>query len=1538
MSDRPEHPAQDQANQQPGGWHAPSSPLGWIEFTPTPTDDGNVWKVPAFPEELTEDPDETGGWHRPRPEDTTLRPEDEIEMTPQKVAQRQAALGPSPEDMIDQILGGGSRSTTRPEDTRFGTQPPPRAPADAAPRPEDFGGYPPSSPTSQVSAPPQEPTTPDIASPEDYLSRLPRQPREAEPATELDEEAVPEETDEALIPEDATTEAESVEEATAEAPSIDEEPAIDADEDDDEDDDESLSVTELMALKSLEEAMSTPGSARQLDESQLATLSPAERTALEAAARAPQQTTEALPTTDTQAEAYDPAEYARRQLAQFGQQESDATRQFPGDEQQQQQQQATGQLSPEEYARQQLSELGQAPAETGATPIPSGTQPYAPPQESELAQKFRQTRDAVANLRQQYNNGQLSRDELQIQLQQNMVLDDENVWWMMGIESDKWYRFDANSSQWQEAQPPVNLDQGGQAQAPASGGYDPNQFQSGSLPYLQDEGGQQPTEVSGQGDYGVAGPSQQQQQQYDPFAGVQFGGQTPQPAPQYDDQRTQVSGAAWQDQLPQTEPTMQSAASPGATMRSPSQAGDFGSLVERPQAQEQAADLQLEEQPAPEYEAQRQQQRAGAGRLLLVAVVVLLLFGVVVAAGTAGFVFITYNQTVEPYRAVIADLQNREIDFQTARILDAEGNLLAELNSGDGGARTPLDDLSAISPFFLHAIIAQEDERFYDNPGFDWIAVGRAFLDNLTAGEVVSGASTITQQVVRNFILEDSAQTPERKLTEALVAMELADTYSKNEILLLYLNNIFFANQSYGIEAAAQFYFDEPAADLNLAEAAFLAPIPNSPAANNPVINREQAIRNMRATIARQIEVGCLQFQHAPYTDEPFCVGEGVSVDFDGSPARLLTVNEDGTYGGVLSIWLAEVETRQYRPREADVQYPHFVNFIQAQIERDFGPDAMTERGFTVRTTLIPRIQDTAQQALENQVNALLERGVNTGAVMVTDPQTGAIRALVGSPDFNNEEIGGQVDNTRTWQQPGSAIKPVVYAAALEGGPRGYLTPISVLWDVPTTYSVGGQPYAPVNFDNRFHGPTPLRFSLQNSYNVAAVKAYEFVGNEKFLDVAQRLGLRFLPETTFGLPTALGANEVRLIDMMEAYGTFANDGRRAQLYAIESITETANGQDLDVPLPERTPAEQAITPQLAYLMQNILSDDQARSSQFGTNTALTLANAGLPARNLVGAKTGTTDGGRDLWTMGFTNNAVVGVWLGTFDDSQTVDLTGFTAAAPVWNQVMQAAIAARTPQEFENPGGVVAQDVCRATGTLDYSGCPARTRDINIQGQPPPPFENSFIQVIPIHTWTGWRANEWCQENVETQTFSNLNDPSALDWLNNTQPGQQYAQRVGLQLPLQQAPSEACQQGMTLPSVRLNNPTDGQTLTGMVTLTGQVTGPDFNRFQLEYAPVGSDQFTLIGNPVTQQFPDAGSQLLEWDTRTVPNGSYQLRLGAFANEGGSIFRTVQVNIQNTPPTPTPAPTATATLPPTIPSSPIPFDNLNPTPTATLDFSP
>ncbi len=1249
--------------------------------------------------------------------------------------------------------------------------------------------------------------------------------------------------------------------------------ATGADEDD-EDDADAFSMSELIALSSLVEQ--SPKSTIVPKATGVTGSQPAEVTGTQTAAP------------DA---ADDPAAYARRQLEalQGGNTESEPVAAKTD---------SASQTSTDAaaYAKQQLEALGVTAAEPAAPVVPAA--PAAPTltaRQQELAQKFRDTESQVRALRTQYQSGQLTRDQLQEQLKRLMILDESNTWWMMGVETDTWYRFQNN--EWLVATPPytspTQQDAGRTPPPTVTSGLDPSEVIHGSLPYFPTSGAApqvggftQSNETDQTGGFGI----------------TEELGLPRQNIPIQDPERTMVSAAGTylspvQSNSAPTIPNL-SPYNPNVAETQVNPAFDpygYGPATPAPipgQA-ETAPDYELDE-PGPTYEdaAKLQQQRTirtvitiaalGIGALLLL-----------VACGI-GFILMQYKGLAGQYQAQIAALDNYRPQFQTARVLDINGNLIAELNSQDGGARTTVP-LSKISPFMIHAVVSLENERFFEDPGWDWVAIGRAIIQNVSAGQVESGASTITQQIAEQLILKTPTNTAALKLEELVIAAEISKQYSKEKILELYLNEIFFGNQSYGVEAASQFYFNISANDLNLPQAAMLAGMIASPVQYNPVRlsgDTDQDYRDRRAAtfgrmeyvIQRTQTVGCLTLQQ---NAQPFCV--------DNNVVRQAVVQK------------AQINATTFTPREVKFKYPHFVQFVTEYVESVYGSGEIYRRGFVIKTTLNSAIQDAAEAGLKQTMTTLINTGVNTGSVMVTDPRTGAVKAMVGSPNFNDNSIDGQVNGALTWQQPGSSIKPVEYAKALEGvddngdgRPDRWYTPATILWDVPTTFQ--NPSYTPTNFDNRYHGPIALRYALQNSYNVPAVKTYQFVSDAGFKDMAARLGLSFPDGAQFGLPTAIGATEVTLYGMMSAFGTLANSGVRAPLYVVDSITDSSGNV---VDLPARAQPAQVIQPQIAYLMENILSDDTARATAFGVNGPLTIS--GIPTSGYVAAKTGTTNDARDLWTMGATTNTVVGVWLGRPDNAATaVRDGGYGSAAPLWNRVMTAALQVQgRPGAFPNPPGLIQAQICADTGTLPPQNCSSLRTELFVQGQEPPSADQAFVQQLAVDTWTGLRANEFCPDNRVSATVLNISDPTGVAWLNSPQ-GAADAQRLGITAgTVTTVPTDVCSVNTEVPIARILSPTDGQVITtGPTQIFGSAAATQtFNRYQLEYASAAQpDLFTIIGGAVTT--PQNSGVLGTWNTQQMPNGAYILRLAMFSNNGGYLYRTINVNIVNVAPTPIP----------------------------------
>ncbi len=598
--------------------------------------------------------------------------------------------------------------------------------------------------------------------------------------------------------------------------------------------------------------------------------------------------------------------------------------------------------------------------------------------------------------------------------------------------------------------------------------------------------------------------------------------------------------------------------------------------------------------------------------------------------------------------------------FQTTYVYDRHGRVLAELF--DEGRRTwvPLDQ---VSPYLIEATIATEDASFFSNPGVDPRRIVGALVQNVQEGQVVSGASTITMQLARNLFLgpeERYRQDVDRKILEVGLAQELTEKFTKAEILEMYLNLLNYGHLAYGPEAAAQIYFGKPARDLTLAEATLLAGIPQQPANLDLFTNLDRAKARQRVVLSLMVRHGYLTQEEA-----------------DAVYREPITLNPD--------------------PDRALREAPHFVQYVLADLEDRLGREYVRRAGLRIYTTLDLDLQRTAEQVLRDKVAELAPTyGMDNAALVALKPGTAEVLAMVGSVDFDNEAIQGQVNVAVSRRQPGSSIKPVLYATALNDL---RISPATVIWDTPVTYTVGvGQVYRPLNYDRKFHGPVTARSALANSYNVPAVKLLAAVGVPRMLESAQAMGIRSLDRgpTWYGLSLTLGGGEVTLLDLATAYHTLANQGRYLPPQTILAITDSQGRSLLEEPPPQPVPV---ISPEAAYLVTDILSDNNARIPMFGARSFLVLDR---PAA----AKTGTTDDNRDAWTMGYTRYLVAGVWTGNTDGRPMRNATGARAAAPIWNAFMRAVLqdpellaelgAPQDPAawEFPRPDGVVVQDVC----------------------------------------------------------------------------------------------------------------------------------------------------------------------------------------------------------------------------------------------------
>jgi membrane peptidoglycan carboxypeptidase len=581
---------------------------------------------------------------------------------------------------------------------------------------------------------------------------------------------------------------------------------------------------------------------------------------------------------------------------------------------------------------------------------------------------------------------------------------------------------------------------------------------------------------------------------------------------------------------------------------------------------------------------------------------------------------------------------------QDMLIYDRNGNLLADVGlQGDHRIVVPLSD---ISPAVIQATIAVEDHTFFTNNGVDLGGTLRAALADFSQRGVTQGGSTISQQLVKQlFIGPNPPPTIQRKVREALLALQLNRTYSKTEILSLYLNTIFYGSQSYGIEAAARSYFHTTAHDLTLAQATMLAGLPQAPTAYNPVLHPDVAKR-------RQAEV--LQAMVAQH---------------------LITEKQaEATFAQKLDVY----------PPSSSYQAPYFVDYVLKTLQAQFNIKPTDRHGYRIITSLDLNLQHLAERVVHDQI---AQKGnyynFHDAALVSMDPKTGEILAMVGGDNYNRP--GGQINMADSPRQPGSSFKLFTYTAAIESRKVNMITPIL---DAPMVFPIYGgndgfAPFAPLNYDLRFHGTLPLKMAMGNSLNIPAIKTELYIGIPAVLSAARRMGVTHLnqPDDSYFMSLTLGGYAVTPVDMVTGASTLATLGVRHMPAPVLAIRD-AQGRMLYTYDSARN-AYRAVSPQVAFIIDSIISDDRNRCMEFGCNGDLT-----LPGRH-VGAKTGTTQSFRDNWTVGFTPSLATAVWVGNPDNTPlNHNSTGIVGAAPIWHRFMQLALAAHPDEWYVKPAGV----------------------------------------------------------------------------------------------------------------------------------------------------------------------------------------------------------------------------------------------------------
>ena len=728
----------------------------------------------------------------------------------------------------------------------------------------------------------------------------------------------------------------------------------------------------------------------------------------------------------------------------------------------------------------------------------------------------------------------------------------------------------------------------------------------------------------------------------------------------------------------------------------------------------------------------------------------------------------------------VGDLHQRA-QTPSTRILDRNGRLLYEIGDPRIGHNTPLP-LQTMPLYLRQATIAVEDASFYTNPGVDVLGILRALWINIRGGEALAGGSTITQQLARLLLLdaeERQQRTLFRKARESVLAWQMAQRYTKDEVLALYLNEVYYGNLAYGVEAASHAYFNKSAGELDLAESALLAGLPQSPVYYDPYINFD---------LARQRQVIVLDLM----------VRNGSITEAEALVAKQAKLN--------------------LAPAPYNIRAPHFVSYVRHWLEDQFGTEAVVRGGLIVTTTLDLSLNDAATQIVRERLGQLAEpqdgqpaanHNANNAALIALSPKTGEIVAMVGSPNYFDAQISGAVNAVTSLRQPGSAIKPITYAAAFAHVPG--FTAATPIFDVRTAFPTReGLPYVPVNYDRQHHGPISVRDALATSNNVAAVSVLHQLGLDAMLTQANALGIHtFQDANDYGLALTLGGGEVKLLELAASYGAFANAGNRVEPIAVKEV-RMSTGEVLFLPsafslLPS---SPSVLDPRIAWLITDILADNTARAPAFGEGSVLRLSR---PAA----VKTGTTQDWRDNWTVGYTPDLVTGVWVGNADGKLMSQVSGVAGAGPIWHDFMELAHRGQPVMPFTRPEGLRAVQVCTLSGQLPTSAC-AHTRTewfidgtqptqpdtwyqqvqvdalTNQPATPNTPRERLVERVLldvppPLRDWAreaGWPLWEPGAGGMGKGPGDGAEEPSAAVALAITQPDDGSVYRISKELPL----------------------------------------------------------------------------------------------------------------------------------------------------------
>ncbi len=663
-------------------------------------------------------------------------------------------------------------------------------------------------------------------------------------------------------------------------------------------------------------------------------------------------------------------------------------------------------------------------------------------------------------------------------------------------------------------------------------------------------------------------------------------------------------------------------------------------------------------------------------------------------------------------------------DELSTKLFDRNGKPIFEVYGEKNRVLIKYED---VSPHLVNATLAVEDANFYTHRGFYFLGMLRAVKNTLT-GQGLQGGSTLTQQVVKNAVLTQE-RTVTRKIKEFILALQLENKYTKEQIIQMYLNETPYGGQNYGVLTAAKAYFNKEPKDLTIAESAYLAGVPQRP--------------SYYSFFGADPEAGIERKNYVLYL-----MNEKGWIGADGK-RHYLSDEEYET---------AKAEELAFDRGRVSFQAPHFVFYAKDYLAEIFGEEVVEQGGLQVTTSLDLDLQAKAEEIVADEVDSSAYLNLGNGALVALDPKTGQILAMVGSKDYFAEPapegctsgIAGEggcvfdpnVNITTSLRQPGSSIKPITYATMLE---QGYTAAFPFL-DVQTKFqgSSPDQPYIPDNYDGLFRGPMSLRRSLANSLNIPAVKALKIVGIDNMLETAEKLGITTLTERErYGLALTLGGGETKLVEMTSAFGAFANKGVHVEATPVIEVKDSSGNV-----LYKHTPVEKkALSEETAFLISDILSDDGARSTVFGSGSLLNISG------HQVGVKTGTTDDLRDNYAIGFTPSIVTGVWVGNNNNEpMSYVASGISGATPIWNRFMVDFLSGKDPENFVAPSTVEKMTIDTLTGMQPYEDFPSRQEWLVKGTEPTAPSE--WYQRLEICKEDGLLASDACRKANKTDEKS----------------------------------------------------------------------------------------------------------------------------------------------------------------------------------------